>query len=240
MRKKTETVKPADRIDDDARACKRAGKDPRTGPSHCVKRDCILSAAARVFQRDGYQGAGIDLIACEAGVSRQTIYNHYRDKDALLAAVVDDALERMNASLYAALDAFPQPGDDLEKGLVAFSIRLSRTCVYDSSGAFLRKLMQSPEAGPPDAASLCGAQGPARSASAIAVRLRRLAAAGDLRIADPDIAARHFMALITAEAHFHMLAGGAVDDAVIARSARHGVRTFLSAFAPCPGPARWP
>jgi hypothetical protein len=35
-------------------------------PGQCMKRDFILCAAARVFYRDGFQGASIDLIASEA------------------------------------------------------------------------------------------------------------------------------------------------------------------------------
>ena len=48
----------------------------------------ILEAAASVFCREGFAGANIDLIAAEAGVSRQTVYNHHGDKENLFVAVV--------------------------------------------------------------------------------------------------------------------------------------------------------
>ncbi len=112
------------------------------------------------FQPRRVSGASIDLIASEAGVSRQTIYNHYRDKEALLAAVVEDALARMSASMFAVLATFPQTGDNLEHDLVAFSIRMSRNCIYDSSGAFLRKILQANETNLPLAASICNTKGP--------------------------------------------------------------------------------
>ena len=41
-----------------------------------------------VFCREGFAGANIDLIAAEAGVSRQTVYNHHGDKEKLFMAVV--------------------------------------------------------------------------------------------------------------------------------------------------------
>ncbi|NKC02596.1 TetR/AcrR family transcriptional regulator [Brucella haematophila] len=199
-------------------------------PGQCMKRDFILCSAARVFSRDGFQGASIDLIANEAGVSRQTIYNHYRDKEALLAAVVEDALDRMNASLFAVLSTFPQTGDNLEHDLTAFAIRMSRNCVYDPSGAFLRKLVQSSSPDLSFAGYICKTKGPAQAIPAVAACLSRLALAGHLRLDDPDLAALHFMALISADTQLHALHGCAIDDDIIERSAINGVRTFLLAF----------
>jgi AcrR family transcriptional regulator len=199
-------------------------------PGQCMKRDFILCAAARVFYRDGFQGASIDLIASEAGVSRQTIYNHYKDKEALLAAVVDDAFDRMSSGLFAVLATFPQSGENLEENLIAFSIRMSRNCVHDSSTVFLRKLFQSDEDALPLHGNICSNKGPAQAVPAIAAHLARLALAGDLVIEDPDLAARHYLALINADIHYHLLTGQTVDDSIIEKSAINGVRTFLMAF----------
>lgn len=228
-------MKPTDIIDMTVLPEKRAVSEKGLNsaaikPGQCMKRDFILCSAARVFNRDGFQGASIDLIASEAGVSRQTIYNHYRDKEALLAAVVEDALARMSASMFAVLATFPQTGDNLEHDLVAFSIRMSRNCIYDSSGAFLRKILQANETNLPLAASICNTKGPAQAIPAIAARLARLAMDGHLHVDDPDLAARHFMALINADTHYHILTGQCLDDAIIEKSAVNGVRTFLRAF----------
>ncbi|QNQ62903.1 TetR/AcrR family transcriptional regulator [Brucella sp. 6810] len=230
-----DAMKPTDIFDAAPLPDKRtmAGKGsnpPAMKPGQCMKRDFILCSAARVFYRDGYQGASIDLIASEAGVSRQTIYNHYRDKEALLAAVIDDAIERMSASLLAVLATFPQTGENLEKDLVAFAIRMSCNCIYDPSGAFLRKLMQSNDTDMPLASNICTTKGPAQAIPAIAACLSRLALAGHLRIDDPHLAARHFLALINADTQYHTLAGQSIDDSIIEKSAINGVRTFLRAF----------
>ncbi len=53
---------------------------------------------------------------------------------------------------------------------------------------------------------------------------------GHLHVDDPDLAARHFMALINADTHYHILTGQCLDDAIIEKSAVNGVRTFLRAF----------
>ncbi|WP_094505110.1 TetR/AcrR family transcriptional regulator [Brucella thiophenivorans] len=228
-------MKPTDILDiavlSDRSATLSKGANPASvKPGQCMKRDFILCAAARVFYRDGFQGASIDLIASEAGVSRQTIYNHYRDKEALLAAVVDDAFDRMTSSLFAVLATFPQSGGNLEADLIAFSIRMSRNCVHDSSTVFLRKLFQSDEDALPLHGNVCGNKGPAQAVPAIAAHLARLALAGELNIEDPDLAARHYLALINADIHYHLLTGQTVDESIIEKSSINGVRTFLMAF----------
>lgn len=205
---------------------------PKPGPKagQCMKRDFILCAASRVFYRDGFQGASIDLIASEAGVSRQTIYNHYRDKETLLTAVVDDAFDRMTASLFAVLATFPQSGVNLEEELIAFSIRMNSNCVYDSATIFLRKLFQSDEDALPLRSDICCERGPAQAVPAVAAHLSRLALEGELAIEDPDLAARHYFALINADIHYHLLRGQSIDDAIIEKSSINGVKTFLKAF----------
>lgn len=52
-------------------------------------REELLEAAVRVFLRDGVAEARIDAVAAEAGVSVGTVYNLYRDRAGLVAAVLD-------------------------------------------------------------------------------------------------------------------------------------------------------
>jgi TetR/AcrR family transcriptional repressor of mexJK operon len=52
------------------------------------KQKCILTAAADVFFREGYERASVDQIAAEGNVSKRTIYNYFPDKRALFLAVI--------------------------------------------------------------------------------------------------------------------------------------------------------
>jgi len=52
----------------------------------------ILEAAIHVFERQGYRGATIKSIAEEAGVADGTIYNVFKNKEALLLGVLDELL----------------------------------------------------------------------------------------------------------------------------------------------------
>ena len=52
-------------------------------------KDRILAAAETVFARFGYRRASMEEIAEEAGLTRQALYHHYKNKEALFRAVVE-------------------------------------------------------------------------------------------------------------------------------------------------------
>ncbi|TGP23211.1 MULTISPECIES: TetR/AcrR family transcriptional regulator [unclassified Mesorhizobium] len=210
----------------------RPGVSPDTFPprSHEAKRISVVDAAASVFCREGYAGANIDLIAAEAGVSRQTVYNHHGDKEKLFMAVVRDLTERCNAGIFATFATFPDQPADLESDLVAFAVRMNRNCICNRDGRFLRKLIQAEGERYPELFAEWREQGPGRTWSALAARFARLAYAGHLSIDDPDVAARQFIALVNAELQTTFMLGGMPTEEEVLRSATNGVRTFLRAF----------
>jgi len=198
---------------------------------HEAKRMSIIDAAASVFCREGFAGANIDLIAAEAGVSRQTIYNHHRDKEKLFMAVVRDLTERCNAGIFATFASFPDQPKDLEVDLIGFAVRMNQNCICNRDGRFLRKLIQTEGERYPELFAEWREQGPGRTWSALAARFARLAFSGHLSIGDPDVAARQFFALVNAELQITFMLGGVPTEEEVLRSATNGVRTFLGAFA---------
>lgn len=205
---------------------------PDTFPprSHEAKRVSVVDAAAGVFCREGYAGANIDLIAAEAGVSRQTVYNHHGDKEKLFVAVVRDLTERCNAGIFATIATFPDQPIDLEGDLIAFAVRMNRNCICNRDGRFLRKLIQAEGERYPELFAEWREQGPGRTWSALAARFARLAYSGHLSIGDPDVTARQFLALVNAELQITFMLGGTPSEEEVLRSATNGVRTFLRAF----------
>ncbi|ESZ63300.1 TetR family transcriptional regulator [Mesorhizobium sp. L103C119B0] len=197
---------------------------------HEAKRMSIIDAAASVFCREGFAGANIDLIAVEAGVSRQTIYNHHRDKERLFMAVVRDLTERCNAGIFATFASFPDQPKDLEADLIGFAVRLNQNCICNRDGRFLRKLIQTEGERYPELFAEWRDQGPGRTWPALAARFARLAHAGHLAVDDPDVAARQFLALANAELQTTFMLGGMPSEDEVLQSATHGVRTFLRAF----------
>lgn len=62
----------------------------------------ILDSAEELFAEQGLANAHMNDIAARAGVAVGTLYNHFKDRDALLAAL----LETRRAELLARMDAF--------------------------------------------------------------------------------------------------------------------------------------
>lgn len=54
-----------------------------------AKRTAILDGARAVFMREGFAQGSMDAVAAEAGVGKQTIYRHFKSKEALVKALVE-------------------------------------------------------------------------------------------------------------------------------------------------------
>lgn len=52
------------------------------------KRAELIRKALPLFYRNGFHATGMDLVARETGVSKTSIYNHFRTKDELILAVL--------------------------------------------------------------------------------------------------------------------------------------------------------
>jgi AcrR family transcriptional regulator len=52
------------------------------------RREELVEAAVRVFYRHGFHASGLDSVLQEAGVSRMTLYNHFKSKDELIVAAL--------------------------------------------------------------------------------------------------------------------------------------------------------
>ncbi|WIY04693.1 TetR/AcrR family transcriptional regulator [Amycolatopsis mongoliensis] len=70
----------------------------------------VLQATARVVAQHGMQGATIEQIAREAGVSRQAVYEQFGDRATLFAEVVAETEERAFAAIAGPSVTDPQPG----------------------------------------------------------------------------------------------------------------------------------
>jgi len=68
----------------------------------------LLDAASQVFDREGYGMATVDQITSAAGASRPTFYAHFRDKEQVLAELMERYVER--AVPYMEKLPGPEPG----------------------------------------------------------------------------------------------------------------------------------
>ncbi|MCX5497107.1 TetR/AcrR family transcriptional regulator [Kaistia dalseonensis] len=211
----------------------------------CAKRSSITEAAETLFSRNGFSASSLDMIATAAGVSRQTIYNHYGDKENLFVAVVRDMTERVNAVLFSVIATFPDrpQSADLEPELTAFATRLIRNCLCDRDGRALRRMIEAEGGRYPKLFAAWRDHGPGKAWSLIGGHFARLAHEHLLSVEDPDLAARQFMALIFADIQMMTLLGEQPSTEQIEAAAMNGVRTFIRAHdatRPVPGPSPVP
>jgi TetR/AcrR family transcriptional regulator, cholesterol catabolism regulator len=70
------------------------------------KRAAIIEAAARVFQRSGYERASMNDVATEAGADRASVYYYFKGKHELFHAVIIEAVQHLvdSAEHIAAAD----------------------------------------------------------------------------------------------------------------------------------------
>jgi AcrR family transcriptional regulator len=190
----------------------------------------ILDAATDVFCEQGVAASSIDLIATRAGVSRQTVYNQFGDKEKVFTAVVEDVTRRSGAELIATLGTFPDRPENLEVELIAFATRLVGRCMCDADGAALRKLIEAEGQRYPELFQTWKDYGPGKSWPALAARFAKLAHDGYLDLDDTNLAARQFMALVNADLPNTCHLGVQLTEAEIAASATNAVKTFLRAF----------
>jgi len=182
-------------------AAHRVGR-PRRG-TETARIDTLLGAATRVFLRDGYGAASIDKVAHEAGVSTRTIYERFRNKADLLAAVITRLVERDMATVLAteALDRM-----ELREALMAIGETITgRACDPDAAALF-RIVATEAQRFPALAAKMRGST-KAHVDNAIANYFRVQIRRGNLALSDPDRAAALFMQMVCAELHECLLFG---------------------------------
>src|SRR3546814_19306532 len=63
------------------------------------KHRAIQQAGTEIFLELGYEAATMDHIAAKAGVSKQTVYNHFQSKDELFKATIADLTSALLAPL---------------------------------------------------------------------------------------------------------------------------------------------
>lgn len=202
------------------------------------KRQAILDAALRVFSREGYERASVDMIATEAGVAKPTIYNHLGGKENLFRQIMVDAALESGAKVLAALEAFPtDPAGpaELRAELLAVAPRLV-DCFHRPESWAMQRLLHAESLRFPDLYGAVQAGGARQMNDALAGRLARLANAGHLRVDDPVRAAGQFVALMTYElSAMTELGTRPIDPVRLDEAITAGVDLFLRAHAPRPG-----
>jgi TetR/AcrR family transcriptional regulator len=143
----------------------------------------IETAARRLFANRGYAGTSMAEIAAAAGVSKATVFHHYRSKRALYEALVGDAMAGFREQIVPLLDA----GADLQGSLRDFAAaHVDRLTRMQGTMRLIAREMMS---GTPASGELLSGSGMAQNFSLLVDALRRGQAGGTVRAdVDPGLA----------------------------------------------------
>jgi TetR/AcrR family transcriptional repressor of mexJK operon len=195
------------------------------------KRRAIVEAATAAFLDHGYGGTSMDAVAAAAGVSKQTIYQHFGDKQRLFRELIAATVQSASDPVYDEVRRLADSGR-LEKDLRDLARRLL-TLVLQPTMMRLRRLVIAETRQFPDLGRIFYDLGPGRTIAALADAFAELTRQGRLNTPDATLAATQFNWLImSAPVNQAMLLGQDAAPATreINRWADSGARTFLAAY----------
>lgn len=159
-----------------------------------AKRDQIREGARRTFLDRGFLGAGTDVIAAEAGVSKQTLYAYYPSKEDLLFDVLRDLIESggPQEGLAAAYGAPLGSEEEVRRALSSAAGGLVAALMRPEYVALVRVVIsETPRL--PHLGELFRSAVPERILGGVAGLLRRAREEGAIRPMDTDAASRMFV-----------------------------------------------
>lgn len=188
----------------------------------------ILDGARRVFLADGFDGASMNDIAREAGVSKGTLYVYFDSKEALFVALIREDRKQQAEQLCEFVGDENEP---VAMVLRRFGTNLLSHMTSPDSLAHIRTVIAIAGKFPEIGRAFYEA-GPAHGEKNLGAWLARRAARGELAIDDPDEAASHYLQLCQGKLFRRMLFG-VIDRPTqedIAASIDGAVEMFLRAY----------
>lgn len=191
-----------------------------------AKRAAILAAATEVFFEEGYGRASMDQVLARTGGSKRTLYNHFRSKEDLFAAIVTSVSDRVLVALRPAL------GGSIRETLAMMGGGYLRVLV-SPDGRALYRAMVSEASHFPDLAGTFFDNGPGRASRHLAEFLQEKKREGILNVADTQCAAEQFLGMVRGDLHLATVLSNRIPtEHQIDRAVGYAVETFLQGAAP--------
>ena len=195
------------------------------------KREAIIAAAKETFFLEGYAGASMDRITARAGVSKATIYSHFRSKEELLLAVVEAVVLPIHSDYLSTLD----PSAPFEPWLMELGHLLAHNVLLPDVTA-LERLVIAEALRFPELGRIFQSVAVDASLKVLLPRVERAIAEGEMRACEPMIALRHFAEMCAGGLRRRMLLneGEAPDGFEIDRHIEDVVAVFLHGYGARP------
>ncbi|MCK4236877.1 MAG: TetR/AcrR family transcriptional regulator [Candidatus Krumholzibacteria bacterium] len=154
------------------------------------RRQEIIRAAMDVFARNGFGGSTTRKIAERAGISEATIYSHFKNKEELYSAIIDEKLQE-SEPLYYPLEAMKNKDDHR----VFAKIVSNFMHCYNEDTTFLRLLLFSALEGH-ELAGMFVAGPMRRFYEFVALYIRERTDEGAYNRVNPEIASRCLVGMV--------------------------------------------
>lgn len=181
----------------------------------------IIHAAMEVFSRSGFSGATTKKIAEKAGISEAMIYSHFKDKEDLYSAIIDQKMQE-SEPLYYPLDAMRKKDDKrvFETIVTNFMQR------YSEDTTFLRLLMFSALEGH-ELAGMFVAGPVRRFFESLAEYMRERIDEGAFKTVNPEIASRCLVGMVN---YFTLLKKIFGDETLQSIELDEAIETMINIF----------
>ena len=164
---------------------------PRRGrPPNIGRRDEIIVVAGQLFMQYGFQATTMDRIAANAGISKLTLYNRFRNKDEVFAAVIEQKCEQYIPKRFFAEFEHGLPQDSL------YNIGYGFLSLLTSEEAMnIERILMAEAKHKKKLTQIFNDAGPIPIKKMIAEHLSQLDAAGILSVPNAILSTHMFVAL---------------------------------------------
>jgi TetR/AcrR family transcriptional repressor of mexJK operon len=198
--------------------------EPKLSPARLNR---ILDAAQSIFLAHGFNGATTDMIQAQAGVSKSTLYRYFPTKELLFEA----ALEAGSREFLKHVGDLSRDEDDVAVFLTEFSMELLGALLAPR-GLDIVRLMVMESQRFPKLGKHFYMTGPKGTADLVESYLARAQARGQVKMANPALAAEHFIGMVRGDMWLRCLLGvtKAPSPAQLRRFVTATVATFLDLY----------
>lgn len=156
-----------------------------------LKRKELIKHATEMFLELGYEKASMNNLAKRSGSSKSTIYKHFRSRQALFIAVLDEKLR----DHLAPIEKLDLTTLSIEEGLKLIG-RTSIKVITSNDHINLCRIIYSEAERIPYVGKTYYEHGPKRGMAGVAKYLSTMVETGRIKCADPSLASQYFWGMI--------------------------------------------
>lgn len=198
-------------------------------PKDSAKREDIVLAATQLFLKKGYELTSMEAVAKKAGVSKLTIYSHFKDKKELFKAIIETRCDKVGMPVD--LQEYIQL--PVESALMSIS-RGALDKILRPESIRLIRIIHAEALHGPDIPNIFYEIGPGRVVLAFTELLQKYHQQGKLHVTDPAYASGQFFSLLKGEMlqQILFLHAPLPSDEKVDAHIKRTVSLFLSIYAP--------